>query len=97
MNLLEAFDELDQLEEAFAGDYKSPYLNISDAERQAAQQQYEQGKNHRCRATAKGMVPVPNFELYYASEYAKQSFYFVLDYEAQVPSMTSYSFLDAIR
>lgn len=82
MNLLEAFDELDQLEEAFAGDYKSPYLNISDAERQAAQQQYEQGKNHLCRATSKGMVPVPKFELYYANDYARRSFHFVLDYEA---------------
>jgi hypothetical protein len=82
MNLLEAFNELDQLEEAFAGDYKSPYLNITDAERQAAQQQYEQGKNYLCRATAKGMTPVPKFELYYANDYARRSFHFVLDYEA---------------
>ena len=82
MNLLEAFNELDQLEEAFAGDYKSPYLNITDAERQAAQQQYEQGKNYLCRATAKGMMPVPKFELYYANDFARRSFHFVLDYEA---------------
>ena len=82
MNLLDAFNELDQLEEAFAGDYKSPYLNISDAERQAAQQQYERGKNYLCRATAQGMTPVPKFELYYANDYARSSFHFVLDYEA---------------
>lgn len=82
MNLLEAFNELDQLEEAFAGDYKSPYLNITNAERQAAQQQYEQGKNYLCRATAKGMTPVPKFELYYANDFARRSFHFVLDYEA---------------
>ena len=82
MNLLEAFNELDQLEEAFAGDYKSPYLSISDAERQAAQQQYERGKNYLCRATAQGMAPVPKFELYYANDYARRNFHFVLDYEA---------------
>jgi hypothetical protein len=82
MNILEAFNELDQLEEAFAGNYKSPYLNITDAERQAAQQQYEQGKNYLCRATAKGMTPVPRFELYHANDYARRSFHFVLDYEA---------------
>ena len=82
MNLLDAFNELDRLEEAFAGDYESPYLNISDAERQAAQQQYEQGKNYLCKATARGMEPIPKFELYHATDSARLSFHYVLDYEA---------------
>lgn len=82
MNLLDAFNELDQLEEAFAGDYKSPYLTLPDAERLTAQKQYERGKNHLCKATPNGMAPVSKFDLYYATDFARRNFHFVLDYEA---------------
>ena len=86
MNIWEAFDELDALDplkEAFNGTYVSPYLNISDAERQAAQQKYEQGKNRLCTPTPDGMRPVapkPSWYIYRPGDGDNE--YFVLDYEA---------------
>lgn len=40
MNFFEAINELDHIQEDYNGGYKSPYLNISDSERQAAYNEY---------------------------------------------------------
>lgn len=59
MNIWEAFDELNSLKEAyiFHGDYKSPYLNVSDADRNAAQQQWQLYSTTKLMPTAtKGWV-----------------------------------------
>lgn len=56
MNILEAFERLDIINEAYSGSYQSNYLNLSDAEREAAKQEYKDKRDYPRMITASGAV-----------------------------------------
>lgn len=78
MNIWEAFDELNNLEEAykFNGSYKSPYLNISEADKQAAQEQWALYSTYRLVPTADGWTTPGLLDRYFTNV-----FKYVLDYD----------------
>ncbi len=76
MNIWEAFNELDSLEEAFAGNYKSPYLGISDADKQAAKQQWNLYSTTCLMPTANGWVRPGLLDRYMGT-----TLHYILDYD----------------
>jgi hypothetical protein len=79
MNLLDAFAELDKLNEAYIyhGQYKSPYLNLSEAERQAAKDLWAKYSSKRLLPTSKGWVTPGWLDVQLSADSCK----YILDYD----------------
>lgn len=79
MNLLEAFAELDKITEAYRynGPYKSPYLNLSENERQTAKDLWRKYCSGRLLATSQGWVKPGPLDRRIFDDSCK----YILDYE----------------
>ena len=79
MNLLDAFAELDKITEAYRynGQYKSPYLNLGEAERQAAKDLWQKYSSRRLLPTSTGWVTPGPLDRITSDHLCR----YVLDYE----------------